>query len=210
MKLNKASTTSHILATCPQIKCTKLAIDNIIFPKWSDLGLVGMMFRQCVASKEQPIGNIYNEAVYQTVMRVLGGKVLMTGRPDCYCWTIEKVNGSKNISLIGVNSAEGLITLSEILPTIHDQKEKTMFADMFANLKKDLLLIHTPAEERMCIEVTEELYAHGLTHCVDEWMETDEKGEAEATQLYIGDYLIATKNGVYRVGHDEFDVTYAI
>lgn len=64
MKLNKASTTSHILATCPQMKCTKLAIDNIIFPKWSDLGLVGMMFRQCVASKEQPAGNIYDEIQY--------------------------------------------------------------------------------------------------------------------------------------------------
>lgn len=134
----------------------------------------------------------------------------MTGRPDCYCWTIEKVNRSENISLIGVNSAEGLITLSEVLPTIIDKKEKTMFADMFANLKKDLLFIHTPAEERYCIEVTEELYANGLTHCVDEWMKADADGNAEATQLCIGDYLIATKNGVYRVGHDEFVETYAI
>ena len=170
MKLNKASTTSLILATCPQMKCTKLAIDNIIFPKWSDLGLVGMMFRQCVASKEQPAGNIYDEIQYQTVMRILGGKVLMTGRPDCYCWTIEKVNRSENISLIGVNSAEGLITLSEVLPTIIDKKEKTMFADMFANLN----------------------------------------GDAEATSLCTGDYLIASKNGVYRVGHDEFVETYVI
>ena len=210
MKTNKSELTSRILSNCPQVKCKNLSVQNIIFPKWSDLGLVGMMFRQCVASKEQPAGNIYDEISYQTVMRILGGKVLMTGRPDCYCWPVEKVNRSKNVSLIGVNSAEGLIKLSEILPTINDQKEKTMFADMFANCKKDLLLITSPEEDRFCIEVTEKLYANGLTHCVDEWMETDENGDAEATSLCIGDYLIVTSNGVYRIGHDEFVETHVL
>jgi hypothetical protein len=87
MRLNKVESTARILEICSSNirNCTKLQLDNIVFPKWSDLGLIGMMFRQCVSTKEQPDGNIYEEAVFQTVMRIIGGKVLMSGRPDCYC-----------------------------------------------------------------------------------------------------------------------------
>lgn len=210
MKLNKSETTSKILNMGKKIPCTKLELQNIVFPKWSDLGLVGMMFRQCVSTKEQPNGNIYDEASFQTVLRIIGGKVLMTGRPDCYCWKYSKVEKSKNVRMVGTNSASGLITLCEVLAGINDEEEKKMIADMFANSKKDLLLVTTPAEERTCIEVTPELYAAGITHCVDEWMEVDSEGNAEATALCVGDYLIVTDSGVYRIGHDEFVETHVI
>ena len=210
MKLNKMETTAKILTMGEKIPCTKLELQNIVFPKWSDLGLVGMMFRQCVSTKEQPNGNIYDEAVFQTVLRIIGGKVLMTGRPDCYCWKFSKVENAKNVRMIGTNSAAGLINLCEVLSGITSEEEKSMIADMFANSKKDLLLVTTPSEERTCIEVTPELYAAGITHCVDEWMDTDEDGNAEATALCIGDYLIVTNSGVYRVGHDEFVETHVI
>ena len=54
------------------------------------------------------------------------------------------------------------------------------------------------------------MYDSGITACVDEWMETDENGMASATQLCVGDYLIVTTSGIYRVGHDEFMETHRL
>lgn len=210
MKLNKFETTKRILNVGDTISCIKLELQNIVFPKWSDLGIMGMIFRQCVSTKEQPAGNIYDEAVFQTVLRVIGGKVLMSDRPDCYCWKFSKVENAKDVKVIGTNSAEGLISLCSVLSSITSESEKKMLADMFANMKKDLLLVTTPAERRYCIEVTQEMYDAGITACVDEWMETDESGMAPATQLYVGDYLIVTTSGIYRVGHDEFMETHTL
>ena len=84
MKLNKFETTKRILEVGDTLSCVKLEMQNIVFPKWSDLGMMGLIFRQCVSTKEQPMGNIYDEAIFQTVLRVLDGKVLMSDRPDCY------------------------------------------------------------------------------------------------------------------------------
>lgn len=210
MKLNKFETTKRILEVGNILDCTKLELQNIVFPKWSDLGLMGLIFRQCVSTKEQPAGNIYDEAIFQTVLRVLDGKVLMSDRPDCYCWKFSKVESAKGVKVIGTNSAEGLISLCTVLSSITEESEKKMVADMFANLKKDLLLVTTPAENRYCIEVTQEMFLSGITACVDEWMETDENGMASATQLCIGDYLIVTDSGIYRIGRDEFMETHKL
>lgn len=210
MKMNKNEVTNQILAMGTKVPCTKLQMDNIVFPKWSDLGLAGMMIRQCVSTKEQPEGNIYDESVFQIVLRIIGGKVLMNGRPDCYCWKHSKVDNAKNVQLVGTNSATGLINLCGVLDSVTDSREKSMMADMFANLKKDLLLITTPAEKRTCIEVTEDMYHNGIIACVDEWMDVDSNGEAEATWLHIGDYLIVSDSGVYRVGRDEFMETHVL
>lgn len=212
MKLNKIETTRNILAiAADKIQaCTKLEMNNIVFPKWSDIGLLGMMFRQCLVTKEQPAGNIYSEAEFQTVLRVLGGKVLMESRPDTYCWKFSKLEKAKNVRPIGVNCADAIITMCEVLATVSNESEKKMLADMFANLKKDLLLVTSPAESRQCIEVTRELYDAGITACVDEWMEADENGMATATMLNVGDYLIVTNDGVYCIRHDEFMETHTI
>lgn len=210
MKLKKIETTKRILEEGNVVSCVKLELQNIVFPKWSDLGMFGMMFRQCVVTKEQPAGNIYDEAVFQTVLRVLDGKVLMSDRPDCYCWKYSKVESAKDVRVVGTNSAEGLISLCSVLNDVTSDSEKKMLADMFANMKKDLLLVTTPAENRRCIEVTREMYDAGITACVDEWMDADEDGMASATNLAIGDYLIVTDDGVYRIGRDEFLETHRL
>lgn len=210
MKVHKESNTRFILDNGVHQPCTKLVLQNIVFPMWDDLGLIGMMFRQCVVTKEQPSGNIYDEKAFQTVLRIIGGKVLMSEHPDCYCWKLSKVASAKNVSKIGTCSAEGILNLTSVLNSITDEAEKSLVADMFAKLKNDLLLITTPEEKRTCIEVTEELYHSGVTYCVDEWMTTDENGCAEATKLLIGDYLIVSDLGVYRIGHDEFLQTHVI
>lgn len=214
-KANKALLTQLIFdAAADQIrKCTKLQMDNIIFPKWNDLGLLGMIFRMDVRTKEQPGGHVYDEAIYQVVMRIISGRVLMTGgRPDSYTWKHSKVANSRNIRFIGCNSAEAVINLSNALMSITDNEEKRLFADMFCNLNKDLLLVTSPKENRLCIEITPELYQAGITSCIDEWMDTDENGEADITRLNIGDYLIvsAHKDSVYCIRHDEFVETHSL
>jgi hypothetical protein len=152
MLANKAETTARILELGVQKEYVKLELQNIIFPKWSDLGLLGEIFRQYIRTKEQPDGHSYDEAVFQTVMRIVNGKVLMSGRPDCYCWKLSKISSAKDVKAIGVNSAEGLLSLCDVLNDIIEESEKKMFADMFANMKKDLLLAVTPTENRFCIE----------------------------------------------------------
>ncbi len=206
---NKQTTTEFIKANFPTAPCKKLAISNIVFPKWSDIGLMGLMFRQMLKTKEQPDGHIYDEAEFQTVLRILGGKVLMEGRPDCYAWKFEKLEKASSVQAIGTNTAEGLINLSEILLSVKDSKERSMLADMFANMNKDLLLVTLPEEYREYIEVTPEAYAAGLTYCVDNWMNPDENGEAQETLLNIGDFLIVEKKGVYCIRREEFLLTHS-
>ena len=94
MKLNKANTTqtNFALAEGHVKPCTKLQTDNIVFPSWKELGLLGKVLCQKIKTKEQPQGCDYDEATYQIVMRVINGKVLMTGgRPDAYTWKQSKV-----------------------------------------------------------------------------------------------------------------------
>lgn len=212
---NKDSSTQFIINTAESMirPCTKLQLDNIIFPKWNDLGLLGMIFRQDVITKEQPKGHIYDEAIYQVVMRIIAGKVLMTGgRPDSYTWKHDKVAKAKNVRFIGTNSAEAVINLAVTLMTITSDDEKRLFADMFCNWNKDLLLITSEAEKRTCIEITPELYKAGISFCVDEWMTPDKNGDAEITYLNIGDFLIVSpkKDSVYCIRHDEFLETHSL
>ncbi len=209
-KINKNESTQNILnlAAGQQKPCIKVEMQNIVFPKWSDIGLLGLMFRQCIVTKEQPAGHIYDEAEFQPVMRILDGKVLMTGKTDSYAWKFSKLEKAKGVRAIGANTAAGILTMCEVLSGISDAHEKSMVADMFANLNKDLMLVTTPAEDRVCIEITKELYEAGVTSCVDEWNDVDDNGEAEETILNIGDFLIVTADGVYCIRRDEFMTTH--
>ena len=211
--LNKESVTNDILRIGVKQHCTKLAINNIVFPKWDDNGLFGMMLRQCVRTKEFNEGHIYDEAEFQLILRVLDGKLLVSNRPDCYCWTVEKIKKEDmkgNIKPIGTNSANGLINLSTVILTIKDEKEKKLFAEMFASFNKDLMLIHSPAEERICIVVTQDMIDAGITYCVNSYDKSDENGDALATRIFVDDLLILEGTGVYRVGHEEALVTYRL
>lgn len=210
MKINKLETTRKILEKGVRLKCTKLEMQNIVFPRWEELGLIGNMFRQCIRTKEQPQGHIYDEEEYQVVLRIIGGKVLFEGKPDCYCWKHSKVESAKKVEVIGNNSFEGLMNILKVLSAINDEKERCLVSDMFAMLKKDFLIVTTPAEERTCIQVTSDFFTAGITQCVDEWMETDENGNAEGTVICLGDYLVVTDNGVYRIGREEFEKTHVI
>lgn len=195
-------------------KATKLELINIIFPMWDELGMLGQVFRQMVRTKENPEGQIYPEATYRTVMRVLGGKVYMTnGMADAYAWsqaTFEKK--AKNIQLIGCNSGAGVLNLATLLGTISNDKERLDVADMFSKLKTDLMLVRTCSEERTVVEITQDLYDMGITSCIDEWQEADAEGNYTVTALNVGDFLVLNPENhtVYCVRRAEFLETHKL
>ena len=214
-KLNKELSTRKIVEYVYENKlqqsCTKLPIDNIVFPKWSDMGLYGQIFSQKVKTKEQPVGCDYSEAKFQTVMRILGGKVLMNSRPDTYAWNFEKVDKIKDKRPIGIGSAMGVINMSKLICSVTAKDEALLISEFFRKTNGDFILAHSPAEDRTCFYVSEELYNNGLKYIVDEWMDTDSEGMATATNVYPGDYIILSSDGgIYRIGADEFHETHKL
>ena len=185
--------------------CRKLPMDNIILPSFKANRMIGMMFRQVLITKELPAGCLYDEDTYQVVCRVINGKLLINGMLDVYTWKQTKV---AQMEKRPIGFIEGEENLKAMLATMPNAEERDMLKDFFALFTFDMSLVHTEAEERKCIEVTQELYDSGLNYSVDEWMPEDENGEAEATKLNVGDFLIVSDDGVYCIRHDEFIATH--
>lgn len=195
------------------VPCKKLSMDNIVFPKWDDIGLLGMMFRQCVVTKETPVGHIYDETKFRSVLRVLDGKVIINNMLDSYTWSFD-IFEKKALSCepIGTNSSKGIINLSKIILEVKKDDEKELLADMFSKLHEDLLIVRTMEEERLCIEITKELFDKGLNYSIDEWQNPREDGSYEITKLNIGDYLIVNKETrtAYCIRGEEFKATHKL
>ena len=106
--------------------------------------------------------------------------------------------------------------LAKDLWTLRDEfniKLNTAYAQTFAFCNQDLLLAHTDAEDRIYVRITQELYDAGWTACVDEWMDVDGNGEADATDLVVGDVLIINtkpngERSAYRIDRDMFEETH--
>lgn len=204
MKLNKFENTNRWLAV-PAKDYTKLPIDNIVFHALN--GLLAKIYRQVVITKEQPEGCLYDNETFQVVMRIINGKILMNNMADCYAWKKSKVQSAKNKRPIGF-SIKGYKALRQLLSIMESKEERNMLKEMLAIFRKDLILVHTDAESRKCIEVTQELYDSGMTMVVDEWMTPDENGMADATELCVGDYIVIGEDGVYCVRGEEFHMTH--
>jgi len=181
----------------------KVPIDNILLPSWNQLGLIGRIYTQAIKTKENPNGQIYDELEYRTVLRVLDGKLLINNKLDAYTWSRKRVKDNiQNAYPIGVHDGKSLINLINFLVTISDQKEREDFADMMANSTRDFLVCPTPAEIRKAIIVDETIgKALGWTIC-NEWCDEEE------CKIEYGDALILSDNGYYRVGREEFAITY--
>lgn len=105
-----------------------------------------------------------------------------------------------------------------LLVTRTNDREKELFTDLLVNWARDLLLIHTDAEDRMVIVVTEDLIAkHGITHIANsydiEWPAEGADG-VELTPIKVGDALVVENcsfgPAVYVVGKDEFELTHVL
>lgn len=224
MKMNKKEFEARLEGLMPA-PCRKLAMDNIVFPMWSELGAFAFMHRFDVYTAEQPNGCSYDAAKFQSVLRVLGGKVLFDDfrrsahnhkRTDNYCWGVEKVVklvSDGKTRPIGTASAEGLLNLMELSATITDEDDRLAIARTFASFNRDMLLAHTPAENRYFVRINESAYNAGWKYCVDEWMDVDQNGNAEATELLVGDVLIINTKAdgsrtCYRIDREMFELTH--
>ena len=230
MKFNKNLFNSRLsvlvnMPATPVAPCTKMAMDNIVFPRWSELGAFAYMHKYMPMTAEQPDGCAYNHTKFQSVLRGLDGKVLfdddrrvMHGgkRTDNYCWDIEKVNklvAKGQTRPIGTASAEGLLNLMKLSETVTNPEDKMMLAETFSFSNKDMLLAHTDAENRFYIRITQTLYDAGWTFCVDEWMEEDANGDADTTELFVGDVIIVNRQPDgsvtgYRIDREMFEATH--
>ena len=205
--------------------CHKIGVDMIALPKWSEMGAFSYIMKFSVMTAENPNGQDYPFAEFQPVVRIIENKLLFADarrtagkRADSYAWRfsdIEKLVKKGKTKPIGIMSAEGLINLSKVLSSLEDDYDREQLAGMFASFNKDMLLVSTPAEERFFIRVTQDIIDNVFPYVIDEWQEysLDENGDAEVTDIQVGDAIIVTfkADGTatgYRVDHDMFEATY--
>ena len=214
MMINKTKSTQNILAlAASQIKpCTKLPMANIVMPSLDEQGLMAYVFPGMVITKDQPKGCLYGSAS-SPVLRVLGGKLLKNGMADAYAWDAEtykkKAAKSHPVGFGFGASVESVNWAIEVLNTVKDPTERDMLTKFMIE-QPSLRLIFSAEEQRRCIEVTQQLFDAGVTECVDEWMQTNDDGMAQATVLNVGDFLIVTEDGVYCVRREEFLETHKL
>lgn len=206
----------------PAVPMVKLPMDNIVFGKLGDIPLLEMLINLDVVTKEHIKGTVYDKKLFHMVMRIINGKLLMRGqdmveRPDAYAWHVSKVLKEKNKKKIGFQSVEGAFTYANVFQTMPDPHHRELFTNMLVELKHDLLLVHTDAEDRMVIVVTEEMITkHGLTHIANsydiEWPAENATG-VELTPVKVGDALVVEKMSfgpaVYVVQKEEYELTHA-
>lgn len=207
--------------SAPPVPMTKVPMDNVVFDKLGEIPLLEMLMNLNIVTKEHIEGTTYDKKSFQMVMRIIDGKLLMRGqdlvdRPDAYAWHASKVVKAKNKKALGFHSVEGAQTYAKVLGTIQDQYHRDLFTDLLVNWSKDLLLIHTDAEDRMVIVVTEDMIVkHGLTHVANsydiEWPSEGATG-VELTPIKVGDALVVENMSfgpaVYVVQKDEYELTH--
>lgn len=214
--------TARVLAVSTAKPMVKLPMDNVVFDRLGEVPLLEMLVNLNVVTKEHIGGTTYDKKNFQMVMRIIDGKLLMRGqdmvdRPDAYAWKTSKVVKAKNKKALGFHSVEGAQTYAQVLGTICNQYERDLFTDLLVNWARDLLLIHTDAEDRMVIEVTEELISeYKITKVPNsydiEWPAEGADG-VELTPIKVGDALVIENcsfgPAFYVVQKDEYELTHA-
>jgi len=140
----------------------------------------------------------------------------MVERPDAYAWKTSKVVNAENKKPLGFHSVEGAQTYAQVLATIGAQYERELFTDLLVNWAKDLLLIHTDAENRIVIEVTEDLICkYGITEVPNSYdIEYPAEGAdgVELTPIKVGDALVIENcsfgPAFYVVQKEEYELTH--
>ena len=192
------------------IPCVKLEMYNIVWPSWSaeeyefDRRFHGAHY---INNKEQ--GCYPYAPEYHPLCRIVGGELVdENGMLDAYAWTEEKFcQFATDVQPFGGNSGKGILNMCAIIPTIKNEHDRIMFAHRMAREKRDLLLVTTAAEDRRCVEITQELYDLGLTACIDQWVKLAPNGTYAITNLQVGDRLIIDRQ-VYCVRKDMYEKTY--
>lgn len=216
---NAKAITAKVIENFQQRNMVKLPMDNVVFDRLGEIPLLEMLVNLSIVTKEHVAGTTYDKKNFQMVMRIINGKLLMRGedlveRPDAYAWRTSKVIKSKNKKPLGFHSTEGAQNYAQVLSTIQSQYERDLFTDLLVNWSKDLLLIHTEAENRQVIEVSEEMLMSGVTAVPNsydiEWP-ADAMG-VELTPIKVGDALVIEQcsfgPAFYVVQKNEYELTH--
>ena len=218
---NAKAITAKVFEVAQPKEMVKLPMDNVVFDRLGEIPLLEMLVNLNIVTKEHIGGTTYDKKSFQMVMRIIDGKLLMRGqdmieRPDAYAWKTSKVVKAKNKKALGFHSVEGAQTYAQVLSTIKEQYERELFTDLLVNWAKDLLLIHTEAEERMVIEVTEEIISeYKITEVPNsydiEWPAEGADG-VELTPIKVGDALVVENcsfgPAFYVVQKTEYELTH--
>ena len=203
----------HELAKTLAVPYIKLSMDNIVIPSMKRYGFASAQVT-CVRSKENPEGQIYKDG--HMVVRAIDGHLIEetfedasssgvidgNNTYDAYAWTEKKVSRAieaGDTKPIGRFSPEGLANFARIYNSLKTERDRDLFCDSFMPYGIDLLLIHTDAEDKMCVEVTQELWDAGLRYWADDWRNNsmDENGMVDTTALKVGDLLVISPEGAY-------------
>ncbi len=124
------------------------------------------------------------------------------GQPDSYAYDAATyAQKAAKLAPIGPNSEAGCANL-DIVANMLSAYEADLLREDIEQYRKDLELILTKPEYRNVVEISPELYAAGVTSCVNDW-ETANSG-FRVTNLEIGDFLVITERGVYCIRRAEF------
>lgn len=213
-----------------QLRATKLALDNIIDPKEQSIWKL-LTNLQFLATPENHNGQFYPADKYVVVRRVLGGKVVIKAdtdgftETDTYAWKMEDFIKKlpKAVQIGGYDpSGKAFMRAVNLMNSIvrvpgdedNPMSDYSLMAGLLANASPaGYLLIHTDAEERVVVEVTQELYDAGLTFIVDEWQTADENtGMYKTTDVEVGDFILMNHKDqtVYRIASPQFHETHTI
>ena len=125
---------------------------------------------------------------------------------------------AKNKKNLGFHSTEGALTYAQVLSTISNPRERELFTDLLVKWSSDLLLIHTDAESRQVVTVTQELLVDfGIKEVPNsydiEWPAEGTDG-VELTPIKVGDALVIEEcsfgTAFYVVQKDEFEMTHVL
>lgn len=162
-----------------------------------------------VNSAEHPNGYKLDLTAHPT-LRIRSGKLVRdkVGNPDSFFWDEATYTKNKSRSiyfLIGGDTGEYLENYFELRSKIVLKEDGEQLSFKVASRKWPLEVMITPAEQRMGLEVTEEVLER-LPTLLESYNDAD---PAAVVKLAIGDLLVLDKNGVYyRVAKDLKEQTY--
>lgn len=135
------------------------------------------------------------------------GDVKVEERLDTYAWTDEEYDKNlpaKKRQVIGVNSEAGRANLQAAIDSLKNPRDKARLEALFKMYAVDFVCGVQTASWRQVVEVTQEMIDAGLTHISNDY----DKPTDEPTQLLVGDFLVITDDGMYRIDRKTFEKTH--
>lgn len=154
---------------------------------------------------------------HHVMFRVINGKLYMftamagaqqdatvvEEKLDTYAWTdseYDKNLPERKRKVIGLQSEAGREMLKAVVATLENPRDKERLEGLFKMYTMDFVCGAQNADWRQVVEVTQEMIDAGLTE-----ISNDYDGPTDApTKLVVGDFLVITKDGMYRIDRATF------